>query len=118
MDVVMDLTARAVAFITLAQDISYSVQPQENKGGLEPVVLLDDPADLKNQLLQAKGNEKFQERINELTAINDPSPAHWHLAQPLKLFWKRIRKGEEKKAAPLPEVPDGFDTWLEQTEHL
>ena len=76
MDVVLDLTARAVVFVTLAQDIAYKLQPQPNKGGRDPVVLLQDPAALLMQLGDGKQAGPFQERINEVMGqLSVPPPA-------------------------------------------
>ena len=69
----MDLTARAVALITLAQDISYHENPQKNKGGKEPVVLFQQPVELMAQFQHAKDYDSFRERINELIRQPDDS---------------------------------------------
>ncbi|MGM9508812.1 patatin-like phospholipase family protein [Larkinella sp. GY13] len=74
MDAVMDLTARAVAFITVAQDISYSQKQQRNHGGIEQVILLQHPDELLAQLKNAKEFKPFRERISELIKQPDDNP--------------------------------------------
>ncbi len=73
MDVVIDLTTRAVAFITLAQDISYILKPQKSINIINPVVLLQTPQLIIAQLAEAKDVEQFQERIKELVGNNSKS---------------------------------------------
>ena len=74
MDVVTDLTTRAVAFITLAQDISYILNSKNSIDNLEPVVLLQSQKLLFVQLGEAKDHQHFQERIKELVGNNRNLP--------------------------------------------
>ncbi|GAB3782293.1 hypothetical protein GCM10028818_37850 [Spirosoma horti] len=95
MDVVMDLTARAVSYITLAQDISYSVKPQPNEGiPSQPAVLLQDPKDINDQLRQ--NYIPFQKRISEVVSIpsnakfaedDDPIYTNWFITMEALLLW-------------------------------
>lgn len=71
MGVVIDLAARAVAFITVAQDILYFIKDQEINEDLQPVILSLKTEDFIFLLDKAKKQERFKERLIELVRNND-----------------------------------------------